>query len=519
MDGDKSLLVPRRAVMLDAVVIGAGPNGLTAAATLARQGWRVLVVEAQDRPGGAAYSLPLTRPGYLHDVGAAFFPFADHSPAFRSLDLVGAGLEWRNARRESCHPAPDGSCVSITRDADLTAASFGVDGPAWRRLAAWQAAMGSRLAEALLAPLPALGPAWRLGPRNFLKLGLAGLTSTAGFARRHFQTEAARRVIPALALHVDLGPDDFAGTGLGLVLALLAAGSGFRVPVGGARAITDALLRRLTEAGGGLRLGTHADAVVVRGGRAVAVRTAGGEEMAARRAVLADVTAPNLYLRLLAKEDVPGWVRRSIRRFRYGWGTFKMDWALSGPVPWRADQARESAVVHTGDSIADLTAFTRQVRAGELPGNPYLVIGQQSLADPTRAPAGGHTLWAYSRVPPALPGGWRTHKEGFADRIEGRIEGLAPGFRGLILARAVHSPEDLEAMDENLVGGDLGGGSARFGQQLFLRPVFPYFRYRTPVRGLYLASASAHPGAGVHGACGFNAARMALRDHGAPSPV
>lgn len=498
--------------MPDAVVIGAGPNGLVAAATLARHGWHVLLLEARDRPGGALYSEEMTVPGYLHDVGAAFFPFADDSPAFRFLDLPGTGLEWRNALRESAHPAPDGSCASIARDVELTAKSFGPDGPAWRRLAAWQQAMGDRLAAALLAPLLDLGPAWRLGPWHLVRLGLAGLSTPAGFSRQFFQTEAGRRVVPGLALHVDLGPEDFAGTGLGLVLALLAARSGFRVPVGGARAITHALLRRFEEAGGTLRLGTHVDRVVVRHRRAVAVRTSAGEEIAVRRAVLADVGAPALYLRMLEPRDVTSWVRHGMRRFRYGWGTFKVDWALAGPVPWQSAEARESAVVHAGDSLDDLIAFTRQARAGRLPDNPYLVIGQQSLVDPSRAPAGGQTLWAYSRVPSYPEGGWERYRERFADRIEARIEGLAPGFRGRIRARAVLTPADLEAMDENLVGGDLGGGSARFTQQLFLRPLFPYFRYRTPVRGLYLASASAHPGAGVHGACGFNAARQAIRD-------
>jgi phytoene dehydrogenase-like protein len=376
--------------------------------------------------------------------------------------------------------------------------------------------MGGRLAEALLAPLPALGPALRLGPLHLARMGIAGLSTPAGFARRHFRAEAGRRVIPALALHVDLGPDDFAGAGLGLVLALLAAGSGFRVPLGGARAITAALLRRLEEAGGTLQLNSHADAIVVRGRRAVAVRTAAGDEIPVRRAVLADVTAPSLFLRLMPAPAVGGWVRRAARRFRFGWGTFKMDWALAGQVPWSAPEARESAVVHTGDSLDDLIAFTRQVRRGDLPANPYLVIGQQSLVDPSRAPPGRHTLWAYSRVPPTMPGGWARYRDHFADRIEERIEGLAPGFRGLIVGRSVQAPPDLEAMDENLVGGDLGGGSAHFDQQLFVRPVFPYFRHRTPVRGVYLASASAHPGAGVHGACGFNAARMALADGGAP---
>jgi phytoene dehydrogenase-like protein len=498
--------------MVDAIVIGAGPNGLVAAATLARQGWQVLVLEAKPRPGGAVYSEELTLPGYLHDVGAAFFPFAHDSPAFRALDLEGAGLQFRNAAWESCHPAPDGSCVAIARDIERSAASFGIDGSAWRRLAGWKAAMGDRLAAALLAPLPGIGPAWRLGPLNLLRLGLRGLSTTAGFSRRHFQSVAARRVIPGLALHVDLGPEDFAGTGLGLVLALLASGPGFLVPVGGARSITEALLRRLREAGGSLRLGAHVDAILVRRNRAVAVCLATGDEIPVRRAVLADVGAPALYLRLLPSEFMSAWLRRRMQRFRYGWGTFKMDWALAGPVPWTAATAREAAVVHAGDSIEDLVTFTRQVRAGQLPDNPYLVIGQQSLVDPSRAPAGGQTLWAYSRVPNAMAGGWPQYRQAFADRIEERIERLAPGFRDLIRGRAIHSPADLEAMDENLVGGDLGGGSATFTQQLFLRPAFPYFRYRTPVRGVYLASASAHPGAGVHGACGFNAAGIALAD-------
>jgi phytoene dehydrogenase-like protein len=299
---------------------------------------------------------------------------------------------------------------------------------------------------------------------------------------------------------------------LGLVLALLASGPGFLVPVGGARSITEALLRRLREAGGSLRLGAHVDAILVRHNRAVAIRLVAGEEIPVRRAILADVGAPALYLRLLPSDLVSARLRRRMRRFRYGWGTFKMDWALAGPVPWTAAIAREAAVVHAGDSIDDLITFTRQVRAGRLPDNPYLVIGQQSLVDPSRAPAGGQTLWAYSRVPNVMEGGWLQYRQAFADRIEERIERLAPGFRGLIRGRAIHSPADLEAMDENLVGGDLGGGSARFTQQLFFRPAFPYFRYRTPVRGVYLASASAHPGAGVHGACGFNAAGMALAD-------
>ncbi len=500
--------------MPDAIVIGAGPNGLVAAATLARHGWKVLVLEAKSRPGGALYSEETTLPGYLHDVGAAFFPFAEHSPAFRSLDLPGAGLKWCRARHESSHPAPDGTCPTISLDLHRSMATFGEDGTAWQRLVGWQQSMGERLVAALLAPLPGLGGALRLGPTHLLRLALAGLRSSAGYSRHLFRTEAARRVIPGLALHVDLGPNDLSGAGLGLVLALLASSSGFMVPQGGARALTQALLRRLEEAGGKVQLNSRVVEIIARR-QVKAVRTSQGEEIPAARAILADVGAPALFLQLLRAAHVPSWLRQSMRRFRYGWGTFKMDWALAGPVPWLSAEAREAAVVHAGDSVADLLAFTRQVRSGQIPSNPYLVIGQQSLLDPGRAPAGCHTLWAYSHVPSYPEGGWEKRRQRFADRIEHRIEGLATGFRGLIRARAIHSPMDLEQMDENLVGGDLGGGSAQLDQQLFFRPAFPFFRYRTPVRGLYLCSASAHPGAGVHGACGFNAARMALRDYAA----
>ncbi|MCS6898796.1 MAG: FAD-dependent oxidoreductase, partial [Myxococcales bacterium] len=220
-----------------------------------------------------------------------------------------------------------------------------------------------------------------------------------------------------------------------------------------------------------------------------------------------------LYLRLLRREHVPGFVRRSMYRFPQGWGTFKIDWALCGPVPWRSPEARQAAVVHAGDSVEDLARFTTEVRAGKLPSHPYLVLGQQSLLDPTRAPTGHHTLYGYTHVPATLPGGWRAHRERFADAIEERIEELAPGFRKLIEGRCLHDPTDLERHNENLVGGDLGGGTAAVTHQFIFRPVFPYFRYRTPVQRLYLCSSYAHPGTGVHGACGYNAALAALADN------
>ncbi|CAN93930.1 putative Phytoene dehydrogenase-related protein [Sorangium cellulosum So ce56] len=498
----------------DAIVVGAGPNGLTAAAYLARAGFSVLVLEAEREPGGAVRTREVTLPGFRHDLGAAFFPFGQTSPALVPLDLPGAGLVWRHAPIDSAHPAPDGTCASIARDVEATARSLGEDGPAWRRIAGWHAATRERLLNALLSTPPALGPLLRLGPLNLLRLAQVALSSGRGFATRTFRTEAARRVVPGLALHTDVGPDDPCGAIVGFMLTVLASSGGFAVPEGGAGAITSALLRRVEERGGALRCGARVDQIIAREGRAVAVRLEDGQELRARRAIVADLAAPTLYLRLLASELVPERVQRAMRRFRQGFGTFKMDWALDGPTPWSHEDATRAAVVHAGDSLDDLSAFTRQVRAGALPEHPYLVIGQQSLVDPTRAPAGRHTLWAYSRVPSSIEGGWAGSRERFADRIEARIEELAPGFRQRIIARTIWAPDDLEAMDANLIGGDLGGGSADIRHQLIFRPVFPYFRYRTPLRGLYLGSSYAHPGAGVHGACGRNAALAVLEDEG-----
>jgi phytoene dehydrogenase-like protein len=368
--------------------------------------------------------------------------------------------------------------------------------------------------DALLSTLPAIGPFLRFGPLNLLRLARVGLSSGRGYSCSLFRTEAARRVIPGLSLHTDVGPDDACGAALGFMLAMLASSGGFGVPEGGAGAITTALLRRVEEHGGSIRKGARVERILVRGGRAVAVRLPDGEEIDAARAVVADVAAPSLYLRLLDEAVVPSRILRAMRRFSHGFGTFKMDWAVDGPIPWSHAEATNAAVVHAGDSLDDLARFTAEVREGKLPSHPYLVIGQQSLPDPTRAPAGKHTLWAYSRVPSRIDGGWASERERFADRIEARIEELAPGFRAKILGRAIFTPDDLEAMNANLIGGDLAGGSAGIRHQFFFRPVFPYFRYRTPVKGLYLGSSYTHPGAGVHGACGRNAALAALRDMG-----
>lgn len=499
----------------EVIVIGAGPNGLCAAAALARAGLRVLVLEAHpSRAGGALGSEQATLPGFVHDVGAAFFPFARASPAFRALDLEAAGVRWHNMPLESCHPAPDGSAATISRDHDESARLFGEarDGDTWRRLARWHARVERDVLGFLLAPLPTLRPLLRLLPFDLLRLARILASSGAGLSRRLFRGEAARRVLPGLALHVDVGPDDAFGAALGYMLGLTATTGGYCIPEGGAQAITDALVSIIQSAGGAVRLGARVRRIVAVGGRASAVILADGEELRATTAILANTAAPSLFLDLLDRGLVPGRVLRKMRRFPQGWGAFKVDWALSGPVPWSVPEAHRAAVVHAGDSLDDLRRFTAQVRGGALPDNPYLVIGQQSLADPSRAPAGKHTLWAYSRVPPRLQGGWSAHAERFADRVDARIEGLAPGFTKTILARRVVTPEGLEKMDANLIGGDLGGGSNAWHRQLIFRPIFPYFRYRMPLAGLYLCSSYAHPGAGVHGMCGYNAAAALLHD-------
>jgi phytoene dehydrogenase-like protein len=315
-------------------------------------------------------------------------------------------------------------------------------------------------------------------------------------------------------MHADIGPDDRFGAGVGYLLGLTATTGGYIVPRGGAQSITNALITLLEEHGGRLRLGARVETIIVKDRRACAVRLQGGEEIRVRRAVMADTAAPSLLLDLVDSAELPRRVVRKMQGFCFGWGTFKLDWALTSAVPWSCEHARRSAVVHAGESVDDLSRVAHEVRSGKLPERPYLVIGQQSLLDPSRAPPGRHTLYAYTHVPSHVEGGWQEHAARFADRVEQRIEALAPGFRETILARQIASPDELQAMDENLVGGDLGGGSNTWSRQLMFRPVFPYFRYRMPIRALYLCSSYAHPGGGVHGMCGYNAAQIALRDIG-----
>ncbi|MEA2686285.1 MAG: hypothetical protein QOE93_1480, partial [Actinomycetota bacterium] len=501
-----------------AVVIGAGHNGLVAANRLADAGWSVVVLEAEAEPGGAVRTAELTVPGFRHDLFSAFYPLGVASPALRSLRLEDHGLRWRRAALAQAHPTPDGRCVALSTDLDETAASLDTyapgDGDAWRRLyGRWEEA-GSALLDALFRPFPpvvgALGLARRLGLADGLRTARLGLLSVRRLWEEEFTGEGAAVLLGGNALHSDIGPEAAGSALFGWLLASLGQQVGFPVPEGGAGQLTAALVRRLESRGGQVVCGTPVTAVVVRRGRAVAVRTggAGAGDVTARRAVLADVGAPALYRHLVGAEHLPPRLLDDLGRFEYDPPTVKVDWALSGPVPWTAEPARGAGVVHVADSLDELTRFMADLATGTVPERPFVLFGQQTVADPTRAPAGGHTGWAYAHVPRRSAA--TLDADAFADRMEDRVERLAPGFRALVLGRHVMSPSGLEARNANLVGGSLNGGTAQLHQQLVFRPTPGLGRPTTPVKGLFLASSSAHPGGGVHGACGANAAHAAL---------
>jgi len=389
----------------------------------------------------------------------------------------------------------------------------------------WQR-VGGPLIEALLTPFPPVRGGARLavalrGPNGLLDFARLGVLPVRRFGEEEFRHEGTRLLFSGNALHADFSPESPGGTVFGLVLVGLAQQVGFPTPEGGAGNLTAALVRRLEAAGGRIEYGARAERIVLRGGRAVAVRTAGGQEHPARRAVLADVGAPQLYEQLVGLEHVPDRVRRGIRRFQYDAATVKVDWALSGPIPWTARELARTGTVHVGDDIDDLTRWSSELARRLVPAQPFLVAGQYAGFDPTRQPDGAETAWAYTHVPretvgdageDGIAGRWdERESEAIAARVEARIERVAPGFRDLILDRNVMTPPDLEAADANLVGGAINGGTAQLHQQLVFRPVPGTGRPGTPIAGLYLASSSAHPGGGVHGACGANAARAALR--------
>jgi phytoene dehydrogenase-like protein len=514
---------------VDALVIGSGPNGVVAANLLADAGWDVLVLEAQPDPGGAVRTGESAAPGFRHDLFSSFYPLAAGSPVVRALALEDHGLRWRRSDVVVAHPLRDGRCAALCRDVEETAASLERfapgDGAAWRRVAGLWDSIGGALMDGLTSPFPpvraGLRLAGRLRARGLLRLARFGVLPTRRFGDEAFAGEGGPLLVAGSALHGDLDPGAAGGTMFGWVLCGLGQQLGFPVPEGGAGGLSGALVARLRAAGGDVRCDAPVEAIAVRGGRAAGVRLAGGEEIGARRAVLAAVPVTTLYEDLLARDAVPPAVLADVRRFQFDSATVKVDWALDAPIPWAHPDARRAGTLHLGEGMGGLTRHTALQAMCLVPDEPYLVMGQYAGFDPTRQPPGCETAWAYTHVPhrvdgdagpDELAGRWDEREAAaFADRMEAQVEAVAPGFRARIRARHVWTPARLQARNPNLVDGALNGGSPQLHQELVLRPVPGLGRPETPVRGLFLASASAHPGGGVHGACGANAARAALR--------
>lgn len=523
--------------MADAVVIGAGPNGLVAAALLADAGWDVVVVEAQDTPGGACRSGEVTAPGFSSDLFSAFHPLAQASPVLGGLGLQEHGLRWTHAPQVLAHPTPDGRTAVLDRSLEATAASVSAyspgDGDAWRRLAAQWQQLREPLLASLFTPFPPVLPATRLvralGTAELLRFARFAVLPVRRFAEEEFGGAGAGLLLAGNALHTDLGPEGAGSAIFGWLLAMLGQDVGFPVPVGGAGSLTAALVARGAAAGVQLVLGTRVRRVVLRGGRAVAVLTEDGREIEATRAVLADVDAPQLYLDLVGADHLPARLQADLRRFDWDNGTVKVDWALSAPIPWAAPGCADAGTVHLGGDLDDLSVTSGELARGLVPASPFALLGQMTTSDPSRSPAGTESAWAYAHVPQhprgdAGDGGIGAHWAAtdvarFAERLEDVVERWAPGFGSLIVGKHVQGPRELQDHDGGLRLGALNGGTAAIHQQLVFRPVPGLGRAETVVPGLYLAGMSAHPGGGVHGGPGANAARAALRAHGLLGPV
>jgi phytoene dehydrogenase-like protein len=512
--------------MPDAVVIGSGPNGLVAANLLADEGWDVVVLEAQPTPGGAVRTEELTAPGFHHDVFSAFYPFAVASPVMAHLELDRYGLEWMRSPLVVAHPTPDGRCAALSMDIDETAASLDAfapgDGDAWRRLwREWQR-VNPAMVDALFAPFPPVKAGVRLAlalNRDLIRFARFALLPVRRLAEERFRGEGGGLLLGGNALHADLAPEGTLSGTFGWLLCMLGQEHGFPVPKGGAGSLTAALVRRLEAKGGRLECNARVRRVVVHRGKAVAVRTADGREIDATRAVLADVAAPSLFLDLVGAEHLPLAVVDGLERFQWDNATVKVDWSLDAPIPWSAAEARRAGTVHIAESMDHLTEGAAQLAMGRIPSRPYLVFGQYSMVDGSRQPAGAETAWAYTHVPQRvkgdaggdLTGTWDEREaDAFARRMEDQVEAYAPGFRDLIRGRHILTPPGMQSRNESLNDGALNGGTAQLHQQLVFRPIPGLGRPETPIANLFLASASAHPGGGVHGAPGANAVQAVL---------
>jgi phytoene dehydrogenase-like protein len=464
----------------DAIVIGSGPNGLAAAIVLAQAGRRVTVFEADTVAGGGTRSSELTLPGFVHDICSAIHAFAPISPAFGSLPLAQYGLEWIRPPIMFAHPLDGGTAGCVVHEVDRTAASLGADAAAYRNLIGPMVSNWDRLADAVLGP-----PAWPRHPFAVARFGLQAIRSARGLASSTFADPHTRALFAGLAAHGMLPLEHAITAAFGLVLGTTAHLAGWVFPRGGAQRLADALVAHLQSLGGEVVTGTPITSL---------------DALPPARAILCDLS-PAPFLRIAAAR-LPDAYRRKLERYRYGMGVFKVDWALGAPIPWDAEPCTRAATVHVGGTLEEIAASERDAWEGRHMERPFVLLAQHTPFDPSRAPDGQHTAWAYCHVP-------HGSSVDMLPRIEAQIERFAPGFRDRILARHVMPPAAIERHNPNYVGGDIGAGVSD-AAQLVARPTLS--QYSTPVRGLYLCSASTPPGVGVHGMCGYHAAQRALRE-------
>ncbi|WP_454786399.1 phytoene desaturase family protein [Mycobacterium antarcticum] len=506
---------------VDAVVIGAGHNGLVAAALLADAGWDVLVCEAQAEAGGAVKSAALT-PGYTSDLYSAFYPLSAVSPALRDLHLEDHGLSWTHAPTVVGHPrsAADEDAPVIHRDVDHTAAELDRqhpgDGERWRRLFEQWLQIKEPLLNSLFDPFPPLRGAASLlrtlGTGEALRLVQLLLSPAGVMAQRLFEGDAARLLLLGNAMHADV-PIDAPGSGvMGYLLIMMAQDGGFPVPVGGAGRLTAALVDRATAAGARVECHRPVEAIEVKSGRAVGVRTADGTYVQVRRAVVADTSAPQLYRHLLPADALPAALLRDLDHFVWDTPVLKVNYALDARIPWRSASLAGAGTVHLGADHDGLIRWMADLNTRTVPESPFLLFGQMTTADASRSPEGTESAWAYTHLPRGLADD--ASSDTLAAAVDRVLEAHAPGFSDLVVGKHVQRPSDLEAADANLHFGAVNGGTSQLNQQLIFRPTPGLGRTETPIEGLFLGSAGVHPGGGVHGVCGRNAARAALASDG-----
>jgi len=506
---------------VDAVVIGAGHHGLVAAAMLADAGWDVVVLEAQSEPGGAVRSAEVT-PGYITDLFSSFYPMTVASPAMAALQLEDHGLRWSHAPAVVGHPrsATDDDPPILYRDPARTAAEFErrvhADGENWWRVVDLWEKIKSPLLQAMLSPFPPLRPMIRLllklGASDAVRLAHLLLQPANTMVEQLFAGEAPRLLLLGNAMHTD-APLDAPGSGvMGFLMTMLGQDGGWPVPVGGSGQLTAALVHRACSAGARIECNQNVSRIQVRGGRAVGVSTTEGRTVRARRAVVADVTAPRLFCDMLPPDAVPGGLLRELEHYVWDPPVVKVNYALRGHIPWRSQSLRGAGTVHLGADGDGLVRWMADLNTRAVPEHPFMLLGQTTTADPTRSPSGTESVWAYTHLPRNVV------EDSPADRLaqsmDRVIEEHAPGFGARLIDRFVQRPSDLEASDANLHLGALNGGTAQLQQMLIFRPAPGLGRAETPVERLYLGSASATPGGSVHGACGRNAAKAALAADG-----